>query len=120
MQNTTHYGYNVPEFGDAADITKIAKNFIDIDEDIYNASEASKNFDSLASNYGYNLVISKEGSNKIFTKTVKETAPVTAKQVVTIETINGVKTFTTLTTIGENSITLVEKKTSNGWEGSVE
>lgn len=41
MQTTTNYGYNVPESGDAANITKISENFTSIDSDLKSVSDAS-------------------------------------------------------------------------------
>lgn len=41
MQTTTNYGYNVPESGDAADVTKISENFVAIDEDLKSVADAS-------------------------------------------------------------------------------
>lgn len=119
MQKTTHYGYNVPEPGDPADITKVSDNFNKIDEDLFQAAEASRNFDMLASTYGYTMTKEVQGTKKIYTETVKEGSPVTANRVTTKEVIDGVKTYTTVTTIGEDSITLMEKKTDSGFEGSV-
>lgn len=43
MQTTTNYGYNVPESGDAADITKVAQNFVDIDSDLKEVADTVNN-----------------------------------------------------------------------------
>ena len=41
MQTTTNYGYNVPESGDPADISKISENFTKIDNDLKSVSDAA-------------------------------------------------------------------------------
>lgn len=43
MQTTTNYGYNVPENGDAADITKVSQNFVDIDSDLKEVADTINN-----------------------------------------------------------------------------
>ena len=120
MQTSTHYGYNLPESGDPADISKISENFNKIDTDLYEVAQmVSMDFDRLAETYGYTFTKQTNENNTVFTETVKSGSPVTAIRVTTKSFVDSVLQFRKQIIIGENVTFFTEKKTADGWEGVV-
>lgn len=92
----------------------------DWNEAFRNIEEAVVSFDYLCDTYGYNLLISEEDGNKVFSYSVKEGCPYTATKKVTKSIVDGVKQFRSEINIDGTIIIFVNKKTESGWEGSVE
>lgn len=92
----------------------------DMNDSFSSIEEAVVTFDFLMQKYGYNLSISEEEGNKVFSYTIKEGCPYTATKKVTKSIVDGVKQFRSEINIDGTIIIFVNKKTESGWEGSVE
>lgn len=92
---------------------------LDMNDAFKSIEEAVRQYDYLANRYGYEYTKTESDGNTVFTETVAEGCPVTAKRVTTKSEVDGVKQFVTVVTIADKSITLTETKTETGWKGVV-
>lgn len=92
----------------------------DMNDSFASIEEAVVSFDFLCDKYGYTLNIDKSTENTVFDYSVKEGCPYSATKKVTKSIVDGVKQFRSEINIDGTIIVFVDKKTSNGWEGSVE
>lgn len=93
---------------------------LDMNDAFASIEKATATFDKLSDTYGYTLTIQNNEDNTVFTETVKSGSPITALRVTTKSTVDGVLQFRKQITIGETVTFFTEKKTADGWEGSVE
>lgn len=93
---------------------------LDMNDSFADIEDAVVSFDFLMQKYGYTLAIDKSTENKVFTYTIKSGCPYTATKIVTKSVVDGMTQFRTQITIDGTVTIFVDKKTSTGWEGSVE
>lgn len=113
MQTTKIFNFKKPEYGDQAKPDPFNENFEKVEE-------AIANFDFLCDRYGYSFTKENNDNNTVYNFAITGDCPYTATKKVTKSIVDGVKQFRTEINIDGTITIFVDKKTANGWDGSVE
>lgn len=123
MQTSTHYGYNLPEYGDPADISKISENFNKIDTDLYEVAQmVSMAFDRLAMQPGNRTTdtLTTQDGLDTWTSVITDASGHEVARKVDVESRNGnFAIWTSTITIGDKVVTIVDTETATGWTREV-
>ena len=123
MQTSTHYGYNLPEYGDPADISKISENFNKIDTDLYEVAQmVSMGFDRLAMQPGNRTTdtLTTQDGLDTWTSVITDASGHEVARKVDVESRNGsFAVWTSTITIGDKVVTIVDTESATGWTREV-
>lgn len=123
MQTSTHYGYNVPESGDPADISKISENFNKIDTDLYEVAQmVSMAFDRLAMQPGNRTTDTLSTSDNLdtWTSVITDASGSEVARKVDVESkVGEYARWTSTITIGDKVVTIVDTESATGWTREV-
>ena len=123
MQTSTHYGYNLPEYGDPADISKISENFNKIDTDLYEVAQmVSMAFDRLAMQPGNRTTdtLTTQDGLDTWTSVITDASGHEVARKVDVESRNGnFSVWTSTITIGDKVVTIVDTESATGWTREV-
>lgn len=123
MQTSTHYGYNVPESSDPADISKISYNFNKIDTDLYEVAQmVSMAFDRLAMQPGNRTTdtLTTQDGLDTWTSVITDASGHEVARKVDVESRNGsFSVWTSTITIGDKVVTIVDTESATGWTREV-
>lgn len=123
MQTSTHYGYNLPESSDPADISKISYNFNKIDTDLYEVAQmVSMAFDRLSMQPGNRTTdtLTTQDNLDTWTSVITDAGGHEVARKVDVESKSGeYDRWTSTITIGDKVVTIVDTETANGWAREV-
>lgn len=123
MQTSTHYGYNLPEPGDPAQIIKISENFNKIDTNLYELAQmVSMAFDRLAMQPGNRTTdtLTTQDGLDTWTSVITDASGHEVARKVDVESRNGsFAVWTSTITIGDKVVTIVDTETATGWTREV-
>lgn len=93
---------------------------LDMNEAFSSIEEAVVSFDFLCDRYGYSFTKTSNDNSTVFDFKITGNCPYAATKKVTKSIVDGVKQFRTEINIDGTITIFVDKKTANGWDGSVE